>query len=116
MSDGASVPPPVERRPKPRKRVLLKGVVVYAAGAYSFDCIFRNLSETGAWIDVGSNSQLPSTFHLINVRDSIVYRAKQVWKMGADVGLSFEETVPLSAITDPGLGYLKKLWLAKVPH
>jgi hypothetical protein len=115
-NDQNSMSPPAERRPKPRKRVLLKGIVTYGNGTFSFDCIFRNLSETGARIDVGNNSQIPSTFHLINVRDSVVYKAKQVWHRGTEVGVSFEETVPLSAITDPGLGYLKKLWLAKASH
>ena len=53
-SQGAAVskdddsPPPAERRPKARQRVLLTGIVAYANGAHSFHCTIRNLSETGA--------------------------------------------------------------------
>ena len=106
-------PPMAERRPKPRSRVLLSGIVAYGDGAYSFDCSFRNLSETGARVVVGRTSQFPSQFFLINIRDRVAYDCKVVWNRGNEVGVTFKATVALSAITDPGLAYLKKLWLAK---
>ena len=110
---NGSGPPPAERRPKPRSRVLLSGIVVHGDGAYSFDCSFRNLSETGARVVVGRTSQFPSQFFLINIRDRVAYDCKVVWNRGNEVGVTFKATVALSAITDPGLAYLKKLWLAK---
>jgi len=114
MKDEDIAPPPVaERRPTPRSRVLLSGVVAYGDGAYSFDCAFRNLSSTGARVAVGKNTQFPSQFFLINIRDRVAYDCKVAWNKGGEVGVAFKATVPLSAITDPGLAYLKKLWLAK---
>jgi hypothetical protein len=104
---------PAERRPKPRKRVLLMGIVVYDNGAYSFDCTFRNLSETGARIVVGKNAQFPSDFHLINIRDRVAYEAKVVWNNGTEVGVTFKKILPMSDITDPTLNFLKRLWLSK---
>jgi hypothetical protein len=111
-SDGSG-PPPAERRPKPRSRVLLSGLIVYGDGAYSFDCSFRNLSETGARVMVGKNHQFPSEFFLINVRDRVAYDCRIVWNKGGEVGVAFKATIALSAVTDPRLAYLKKLWLAK---
>ena len=108
-----SKPPSAERRPKARSRVLLSGIVTYKDGAYSFDCSFRNLSENGARLVVGKNTAFPSEFFLINVRDRVAYECKLVWNKGTEVGVAFKATVALSAITDPGLAYLKKLWLAK---
>jgi hypothetical protein len=106
-------PPPAERRPTPRSRVLLPGIVVHGDGAYSFDCSFRNLSETGARVSMGRNLQFPSQFFLINVRDRVAYDCRVVWNRGSEVGVAFKATVALSAVTDPALAYLKKLWLAK---
>jgi hypothetical protein len=102
-----------ERRPKPRSRVLLSGIVTYGDGAYSFDCSFRNLSETGARVTMGKNLQFPSEFFLINIRDRVAYDSRVVWNRGGEVGVTFKATVALSAVTDPALAYLKKLWLAK---
>ena len=106
-------PPPAERRPKPRSRVLLSGLVVYGDGAYSFDCSIRNLSETGARVTMGKNLQHPSEFFLINIRDRLAYDCRIVWTKGSDVGVAFKATVALSAVTDPSLAYLRKLWLSK---
>lgn len=113
VTKDSEAPPPAERRPKPRSRVLLSGIVVHGDGAYSFDCSFRNLSETGARISMGKNLQFPSEFFLINIRDRVAYDCRVVWNKGNDVGVTFKATVALSAVTDPGLAYLKKLWLAK---
>jgi hypothetical protein len=113
MTDKNAPPPVAERRPSPRTRVLLSGIVAYGDGAYSFECAFRNLSATGARIVVGKNIQFPSEFFLINVRDRTAYDCKLVWNRGGEVGVTFKATVLLSAITDPGLAYLKKLWLTK---
>ena len=112
MTKDSEAPPPAERRPKPRSRVLLSGLVVYGDGAYSFDCSFRNLSETGARV-VMKNPQFPSEFFLINIRDRVAYDCRVVWNKGGEVGVAFKATIALSAVTDPALAYLKKLWLAK---
>ncbi|MBC8038858.1 MAG: PilZ domain-containing protein [Rhizobiales bacterium] len=106
-------PPPAERRPKPRSRVLLSGLVVYGDGAYSFDCSFRNLSEAGARVVMGKNQHFPSQFFLINIRDRVAYDCRIVWNKGSEVGVAFKATVALSSVTDPALAYLKRLWLAK---
>ena len=104
---------PAERRPKPRKRVLLTGIVTYGGGAYSFGCTIRDLSETGARIAAAENSLFPPHFFLINIRDRVVYETRLVWKKGDEVGIAFKAAIPLLAITDPALAYLKRLWLAK---
>ena len=112
-SESDDMPPLAERRPKTRKRVLLTGIITYAEGAHSFDCTIRNLSETGARIGVGKNMPFPSDFHVINVRDRIAYDAKLVWNKGGEIGVTFKKVTPLAAITDPALGFLKRLWMAK---
>ncbi len=107
------MPPPSERRPKSRKRVLFSAIVTYAGGNFSFECNIRNLSETGARIDVGKHTQFPSDFYLINIRDRVAYDAKVVWQDANNIGVTFKKIYPLSEIVDPSLSYLKRLWMGK---
>lgn len=113
MGDTDNTPPFAERRPKPRKRVLLTGIIAYANGAHSFHCTIRNLSESGARLAVGSQAQFPSDFYLINIRDRVAYDAKLAWNKGSEIGVTFKSTLPLAGITDPALAFLKQLWLTK---
>src|SRR5579859_7446367 len=102
-----------ERRPAPRTRVLLTGLIVYGQGAFTCDCKFRNLSAGGARIILKNAAALPARFHLINVRDGIAHDARLVWKKGSELGVRFENTLSLSAKPDRFAEQLKKLWLAK---
>ncbi|MBA2587272.1 MAG: PilZ domain-containing protein [Alphaproteobacteria bacterium] len=114
MTTGpGDMPPPAERRPKSRKRVLFSAVITYAGGNFSFGCNIRDLSETGARVDVGNRTQFPSDFYLINIRDRVAYDAKVVWRDAKNIGVTFKKSYPLSEIVDPSLTYLKQLWMAK---
>ena len=114
MTSGPDDKPPLlERRPKQRKRVLLTGIITYANGNFSFECTIRDLSETGARVNVGKHTQFPGDFYLINIRDRVAYDAKVVRKDANNIGVTFKNSYPLSGVVDPSLSYLKRLWLAK---
>jgi hypothetical protein len=91
----------------------LTGIVAFADGSRSFDCTFRDLSETGALIAMGKNAQFPPEFYLINIRDRCAYEAKVARNNGAEVGVTFQKTLPLADLSDPKLTFLKRLWMAK---
>jgi hypothetical protein len=105
-----------DRRPASRRHVLLPGLVVFANGAFTCDCTFRNLSSTGARVIISRHVQFPDRFYLINVRDGLAYDAQLVWKKGIAAGVKFESVVLLSTNIDLALAYLKRLWLAKTPR
>lgn len=111
MRDKENPARPTERQP--RKRVLLTGIVATAADARSFDCTICDLSQTGARIVVGKGVQLPAEFYLINIRDRVAYDAKLVRSDGAEAGVVFKKTIALSGLSDPSLGFLKRLWMSK---
>jgi len=102
-----------DRRPLRRARTLLPAIATYANGIYSFDCTIRDLSETGARIAIPKGLLFPSEFHLINVSARTVHEAKVVWCGATQAGVRFVRTVALSKITDPSLGFLKRLWLER---
>lgn len=114
MSDDEKLelPPMADRRPKPRKRVLFGGVVVYAQGAYSCGCKIRDLTTDGARIVIPAGQPLPAEIYLINLRSQTGHKANVIWVRGAEAGLVFESTFSLQSLDDPSLGYLKRIWLA----
>ena len=111
----SSEPPPIERLPKRRNRVVLGGVISYADGAHSFNCTFRDITDTGARVVV-RGQQFPSHFYLINIRDRLAYDANVMWNSGSEVGVSFQKTFRVDLIVDPALKYLRGLWLAPAPR
>jgi hypothetical protein len=98
---------------KPRRRMLLGGVISFGDGTVTYDCAIRNASAKGAKITCKKADQLPAEFYLINVRDRLIYKAKLVWRTGHDVGLKFKETMRFSEITDPSLSHLADLWMSR---
>ena len=104
---------PAERRPKSRKQVLVGGIVAFDGGQRSFDCTIRDLSETGARVLAAKGAEFPPRFYLINIRDRVAYDARPVRSDGSEAGIIFKKTIALSGLSDPSLGFLKRLWLSK---
>ena len=103
----------VDRRPSVRQRVSFPGLIVYANGAQTCDCTFRNLSPGGACIVKMHLLQIPDHFYLINIRDGIAYESRVVWNKARQFGVKFESVVSLAANTDLAFQGLKQLWLAR---
>ena len=113
MRDKEDSARPTERRPQSRKRVLLTGIIATSGGERSFDCTIRDLSETGARVLAAKGAEFPPRFYLINIRDRVAYEAELVRSDASEAGVVFKKTLPLSGLTDPALGFLKRMWMAK---
>jgi len=107
-----SVPPPIERRPKWRNRVLLGGIISFANGAHSFNCSIRDITDMGARVVI-RDQNVPFSFYLINIRDRLVYDAQVIWNSGVEIGVTFNKTIPIDKIVDPAQSYLRNLWLSR---
>lgn len=110
MNDHSSVArTAIRRRPPPRQRVLLGGLVTYAQGTHCFSCAIRDLSAAGARISMQPRHALPSNIFLINLRDRVAYECRTKWTKGGDAGLAIEKAMPLDELNDSRLGFLKRL-------
>lgn len=114
MPNSAKPPikPGTDERRSSRKRTLFSGKITYSEGAHSLDCTIRDLSETGARISLAKGQGIPSEVYLIDIRNRMAYEAKVEWCRAPDFGLVFLKTHPVTAITDPRLAYLNRLWIA----
>ncbi|WP_022719710.1 PilZ domain-containing protein [Rhodopseudomonas sp. B29] len=79
----------IEKRASPRQRVFKRGTIVMAGGG-GFDCTVRNLSETGARIDLSDPVELPDRFLLVIESENSMRRCRPVWNTAARIGLAFE--------------------------
>jgi hypothetical protein len=101
---------PIDRRRWPRKRVVLRGKVVYNEGAYTADCLIRNLSDRGAYITVDRGVSIPTHVYLIDIRAGLAHAAEVASIRTNAFGLHFLRTLDLSSLSDPTLKYLKYCW------
>jgi len=76
-----------ERRPEPRRRVLLGGKIVLDNGGL-IDCTIRNRSASGALLKVVSVIGIPDTFALVIGSDER-HDVNVVWRKQGELGVHF---------------------------
>ena len=77
-----------EKRRSPRHRVLKSAFIVTSEKAPKLECTVRNISGTGAAVQVSTTFGLPQTFELIV--DGVRRRCRVVWRKDNKIGVTFE--------------------------
>ena len=78
----------IEKRTAPRYRVL-KGAMI-AFGGNGLACTVRNLSATGAALELPSRVSLPPSFMLVIETDQFIRRCRPVWSNERRIGIAFD--------------------------
>jgi hypothetical protein len=78
-----------ERRIAQRQRVLKQGTLAFAGGG-SIDCTVRNISASGARVEIVDPIVLPQTFTLVIKTDKFLRRCHPVWSRDLRIGLAFD--------------------------
>ena len=77
-----------ERRNSARHRVFKSGTIEFnRAGGIS--CTVRNLSATGACLEVESPLGIPETFALFMANDHVAHHCRVVWRSEHRIGVAF---------------------------
>jgi hypothetical protein len=76
-----------DKRYAPRKRILKAGKIDFGWGA--IDCVVRNISETGASLEVESPVGIPDRFDLVILVDRSRQPARVVWRKEKRLGVRF---------------------------
>ena len=78
-----------ERRSDKRHRVLKSGTIaVDRTGA--IDCLLRNVSATGACLEVESPVWIPDTFMLVIDKDGLKRACRVAWRSAKRIGVKFQ--------------------------
>ncbi len=72
-----------------RGRTFLAAKVSWDDGAITFDCILRDLSESGARLKLPASLAVPPTFYLLEVRNGDLWEAQVAWRRYPEIGVTF---------------------------
>lgn len=101
---------PIQRRGADRKRSLLAGKLTNEDATITLDCTIRDVSETGALIELSSPEMLPQTLRLMQIKDGIVWDVEVAWRRGKRLGLVLGERHDLRDSVEPQLRALRAIW------
>ncbi len=78
----------MERRAVPRKPVLMSGAIQFAGGAVN--CLVRDMSISGASLDVAESHDIPERFNLVFKADGTHIPCHVVWRHEERIGVAFD--------------------------
>lgn len=77
----------VESRRAPRHYVLKAATITFGGGAV--DCLLRNLSTSGAALEVANSAGIPQRFILVVPGDGLRLPCRAVWRKERRIGVAF---------------------------
>ena len=95
MSSSPSFAPETEpvqtaaNRAEVRKRCFMAATISFNKGLTACPCVIRNLSRSGARIDVNSAVSLPTFFHLYIPSQQKQLYAELKWRSDSEAGIEF---------------------------
>ena len=89
------------RARKPRSPVFWQARVVCAEQGVTIDCRLRNLSETGAKLEIDGSVPLPAVFEVVAPAKGRVWKARSVWRGATETGVEFIIEGGAAARLDP---------------
>ena len=75
-------------RVAPRQRTLKAGTIEFSGG--TIDCVVRNISETGAALEVASPMGIPTEFNLLISGNIAKHPCRVVWVKDKRIGVAFK--------------------------
>jgi hypothetical protein len=77
-----------ERRTSPRHRILKAGTIEFSG--CKIDCVIRNISATGAAIEINSPIWFPDSFVLAVASDGSARQCHIIWREDRRIGVAFD--------------------------
>ena len=77
-----------EARRSPRLRTFKGGSIIFGVAA-SIECIIRNMSETGAALEVESPVGIPDQFTLLIKPEFVKRNCRVIWRSAKRIGVAF---------------------------
>lgn len=78
----------MNKRRSPRLRTLKGGSIMFGVAA-AVDCVIRNMSETGAALEVESPVGIPDEFRLLIKPEFLKRNCRVVWRSAKRIGVAF---------------------------
>ena len=99
----------LDDRKFPRKRVLFSGVITGPEAESPIDCSIRDISASGAQVQINRPLTLQSRLYLIDTRNEAAHLAAVAWVRDHRLGLSFVHSHLLYLGLAPKLQFLRTI-------
>lgn len=86
-----------ESRRSPRRRILKGATIVFGNGNFTRKCLVKNLSETGALLEMESSDGVPNQFRLVFEDKSQDRVCDVAWRTTKRLGVKFGDSSVSSA-------------------
>lgn len=77
-----------DKRTNYRKRILKNAQIILSERAPKLDCAVRNLTDTGACLQVSTTYGIPATFDV--VIEGVRRPCRSIWRTDTKMGIAFE--------------------------
>ncbi len=81
-------------------------------GAFAWDCVIRDLSSSGARIQMLSGNAPPSKAQMVDLVAGLAHDVTVAWQRDREVGLHIVRTYDLRGLTPAAAGAAKRIWQA----
>jgi hypothetical protein len=98
-----------EARGSRRPRTFFAGMIAFGDGSRAFACVIRELSESGARVEVPASRLIPTRMFLLSSKRPVAFDTEVVWRTKNLTGLKIHRTLDLAECSDPQLQFLKPL-------
>jgi hypothetical protein len=78
-----------DQRNAPRSRSLLRGRILFNNDRSALDCIVRNVSDTGARLEVENGHLAPNEFDVFVPQKNRTFHAQLAWRVDENMGVRF---------------------------
>jgi hypothetical protein len=78
----------MEKRAIPRKPVLMSGAIEFAGS--TTNCLIRDISISGAALDVANVRDIPECFDLVFRADGTRIPCRVIWRQEERIGVAFD--------------------------
>ena len=83
----------MEDKRSPKRHRMLKHATIMFGWAAGISCVVRNVSPTGACLEVASHSGIPDTFDLVFDHDKSRRACEVVWRKRLLIGVAFNNYI-----------------------
>lgn len=103
----------IERRSEPRVAVSAAARVMHGTGLSLWaDCVIRDLSHSGAKLELSHVHSLPPRFILLHFQAGTAFEVILKWRRGDLAGVAFEARHALDTTTEARLAPVQAAWRA----
>lgn len=101
-----------DRRTAVRIQTQRSGKVL--CGAFAWNCVIRDLSSSGARIQMLSGAAPPGQAQLVDLVAGLAHDITVAWQRDREVGVRIAKTYDLRGLTPAVAGAAKRIWLASL--